>query len=51
MAVAEGGMDASASTAAGAASADLAMPAPATAAPAGNVRAPRADKDFTGWVS
>jgi hypothetical protein len=50
MAVAEGGVDAPASTAACAASADLAMPAP-SAVPAGNVRAARADKDFAGWVS
>jgi hypothetical protein len=51
MAVAEGGMDAPASPAAGAASADLAMPAPTTTAPPGNVRTARADKDFAGWVS
>jgi hypothetical protein len=51
MAVAEGGMDAPVSTAAGAASADFAMPAPTTAVPAGNTRAARADKDFAGWVS
>jgi hypothetical protein len=51
MAVAEGGMDGAVSAAAGAASADLAMPAPTTAAPAANARASRADKDFAGWVS
>jgi hypothetical protein len=51
MAVAEGSMDAPATTAAGAASVDLAMPAPTTAAPAGNSRARRGDKDFAGWVS
>jgi hypothetical protein len=51
MAVTEGGMDALAGTAAAAASADLAMPVPTTAAPVGNVRAARADKDFAGWVS
>jgi len=48
VAVAEGGMDAPASAAAGAVSADLAMPAPTAAA---NARAVRADKDFAGWVS
>jgi hypothetical protein len=51
MAVAEGGMDAPAITATGAASADFAVPAPSTVAPTGNSRAPRADKDFAGWVS
>jgi hypothetical protein len=51
MAVAEGGLDAVVGTAAGAASADLAMPAPTSAAPAGNARSARADKDFAGWVS
>ncbi len=51
MAVAEGGMDAQASTVAGAASADFTMPAPTTAAPAGNARVARPDKDFAGWVS
>jgi hypothetical protein len=51
MAVVEGGMDAPGTTAAGAASADFATPAPTAAAPAGNSRAARADKDFAGWVS
>jgi hypothetical protein len=51
MAVAGGGMDAPANTDASRASADLAMPAPTTAAPAANARASRADKDFAGWVS
>jgi len=51
MAVAEGGMDAQTSTSAGAVSVNLAMPVPTTAAPAGNARAPRADKDFAGWVT
>jgi len=51
MAVAEGGMDAPARTAAGAASGDLVMPVPMAAAPAGNARTARADRDFAGWVS
>ncbi len=51
IAVAEAGMDAPASIAAGAASADLAMPVPTTAASPGNARAARNDKDFAGWVS
>jgi len=51
MAVVEGGMDAPADTVAGPASANFAMPAPMTAAPAGIARTPRADKDFAGWVS
>jgi len=51
MAVAEGGMDAPGSTAAAATGAELAMPAPTAAAPAGNARTPRTDKDFAGWVS
>jgi hypothetical protein len=51
MAVAEGGMDAPGSTATAATGADLAMPAPSTAAPVGNARTPRTDKDFAGWMS
>ena len=51
MAVAEGGMDAQASTAAGGTSADFAMPVPTTASTAGNTRSARADRDFAGWVS
>jgi hypothetical protein len=51
MAVTEGGMDAPAGTAAGAAGADFAMPAPTAAAPAGNARTSRTEKDFAGWVS
>jgi hypothetical protein len=51
MAVAEGSMDAPASSAAGAPSGDFVMPAPTTAAPVGNARSARADKDFAGWVS
>jgi hypothetical protein len=48
---ADGGVVDTSSVAVAGANADLAMPLPATAGPAGNARAPRADKDFAGWVS